>query len=98
MQKEVLALDSLCADAEAQKRHNASPPPPLSDFQTPALELFEAMQDDDARMAMSHAELALNCWLLVEIFGVATRARTLVSAHWDMNISLMEGFCIDGEW
>ena len=51
MQKKILALDSLCADAEASARAEAAAPPELADFYGPALELFEAMQNGVYREA-----------------------------------------------
>ena len=38
---------------------------------------------------MSYSELALNCWLLFQIFGVATRARTLLTARWNEHITFL---------
>ena len=91
MQKEILALDSLCADAEVSARAEAAAPPELADFYGPALELFEAMQNGEARAQMSYSELALNCWLLFQIFGVPTRARTLLTARWNEHITFLSG-------
>jgi hypothetical protein len=91
MQKEILALDSLCADAEASARAEAAAPPELADFHGPAFKLFERMQNEAVRDQMSYSELALNCWLLFQIYGVATRARTLLTARWNEHITFLPG-------
>ena len=89
MQKKILALDSLCADAEASARADAAEPPELVEFTKPGLELYERMLDDDVRGQMSYSELALNCWSLFQIFCCPTRARTLLTARWNEHITFL---------
>jgi hypothetical protein len=64
--------------------HNAAPPPTLEMFVTPAKAVYDAVRLEHE--TMPYGELALHVWLICQVFGVATRARTLRTARWGREI------------
>ena len=67
----------------------AAAPPTLESFAAPAQAVYEAARLGHETMA--YGELSLHVWLICQVFGVATRARTLRTARWGHEIVRLPG-------
>ena len=89
--------------AQRKKEHEVPPPPALESFVEPALRVHAALmhqegaateQEGKEGEGMAYAELAMSAWLVLQVFGVASRARALRTARWGHEIARLP----DGDW
>ena len=78
--REMSALESLCADVVAKKRDAKPAPIDIHTFFGAGAMLFKKLVDEHS--TMKYADLALAVWLIVTIFGIPARARTLRNVRW----------------
>ena len=90
--RELSALESLCADTEAQKRANKPVPIDIHTFIGAGTMAFNKLTQDHS--TMKYADLALAVWLMLTIFGIPARSRTFRDCRWGEHVKKLA----TGDW